>query len=127
MNKENVVKKVWNKNVVLLSLIPVMVLFLAGCASKPKTKTLTIVAEDILWNPSQFEAEVGQEVQITLRNDGALDHNFVSEEMEINILLSPGEVQIVSFVVSEAGTLSYICNIPGHEEAGMVGEIVVGD
>jgi uncharacterized cupredoxin-like copper-binding protein len=31
----------------------------------------------------------------------------------------------VNFTVDHAANIKYICSIPGHEEAGMVGEIII--
>ena len=61
------------------------------------------------------------------RNDGALDHSFVSNELEINVHLSPGEIETFSFILNEVGNYDFICAIPGHEDAGMVGEIVISE
>jgi uncharacterized cupredoxin-like copper-binding protein len=49
----------------------------------------------------------------------------VIDELGVDILLAPGDTEVVSVTVDHAGTIQYICSIPGHEEAGMVGEIVV--
>lgn len=100
-------------------------LFLAGCSGEPPVKSVTLVAEDIHWDIEQISAQLGQTVEVTLRNDGALDHSFVIEQWEISVHLSPGETQVVSFVADSSGTYKYICGIPGHEDAGMVGELVV--
>lgn len=100
-------------------------LFMASCSSTPKTLQVTLVAEDIMWSMNDIDAKVNQPIELTLRNDGALDHDFVIEELGIDVLLHPGDVQIVPFTVDHPGSVKYICSIPGHEEAGMVGEIVV--
>lgn len=89
------------------------------------TKKVTLEAKDIMWNLETIEAKVNQPIEITVRNEGALDHDFVIEELGIDILLSPGDIQVVEFTVDHAGTIAYICNIPGHEEAGMVGQIII--
>lgn len=116
-----------NKRKLTWILLLVFGLIMMACQSTPKTKLVTLIAEDIHWEPALIEAEIGQEIQLTIRNDGALDHSFVSDDFEINLLLSPGEVETLSFVVSEAGTFSFICSIPGHEEAGMSGQIIVAE
>lgn len=40
-----------------------------------------------------------------------------------SVLLAPGETADVIWNFSEAVTLGYACNVPGHLEAGMVGEV----
>ena len=110
-----------------LSLIIVMGLVLIACSTTPPTKNVTLIAEDIVWSTTLIEAQVGQEIQLTIRNDGVLDHNFEVVELAINVLLTPGESQTFSFVISEAGSIDFICSIPGHEEAGMAGIIRISE
>jgi uncharacterized cupredoxin-like copper-binding protein len=108
--------------------IALLLAALAACSSTPQTLEITLSAQDIMWGPETIHAQVGQPIEITLRNDGALDHNFVIEDLGIDILLSPGDIEVVPvFTPDGAGTIRYICNIPGHEEAGMVGEIIVSE
>jgi plastocyanin len=109
----------------LFALIIAVGILLGGCTGDPQPKNIILEAEDIVWNPPLIEAEVGQEITLSINNTGALDHNFVSKQMGFDILVSPGETQSLTFVVNEPGSIEFICDIPGHEEAGMVGEIVV--
>lgn len=116
-----------SKKIVFVSLVLSLATVLSSCASEPKSKDISLTAEDIVWDQNQIEFKVGETINLTLRNDGVLDHTFVAKELDLNVMLSPGEVVELSFVVTEAGSLSYICDIPGHEEAGMVGEFIVSD
>lgn len=100
---------------------------LAACSSTPKPLKFTLVADDIMWSTHEIHAKVNQEVELTIRNDGILDHDFVIEELDIDLLISPGDSKTVTFTIDHAGSIKYICNIPGHEEAGMVGEIIITD
>ena len=111
------------KHTIQLAVLAAFIILLAAC-SVP-TKRVTLVAEDIMWDMETIEARVNQPIEITVRNEGALDHDFVIKELGIDILLSPNDVQIVKITVDHAGTITYICNIPGHEEAGMVGQIII--
>jgi uncharacterized cupredoxin-like copper-binding protein len=111
----------------LINILIFFTLGLASCSIEVEAKAVSLIAEDIVWNQSLIEAQVGQEVQVTIRNDGALDHSFVIDELDINVHLSPGEIDNFSFVLNEAGNYDFICGIPGHEEVGMVGEIVISE
>ncbi len=113
------------KHTIQLVLLAAFAIVLAACSIP--TKKVTLVAEDIVWNLETIEAKVNQPIEITLRNEGVLDHDFVIEDLGVDVLLSPGDVQIVKIMVDHAGTITYICNIPGHEEAGMVGQIIITD
>jgi uncharacterized cupredoxin-like copper-binding protein len=102
-----------------------LVALLAACSSTPKPLKITLVAEDIMWSTHEVHAKVNQPVELTIRNDGALDHDIVIADLDVDILLSPGTTHVVNFTVDHATTIQYICSIPGHEEAGMVGEIII--
>ena len=99
---------------------------LFACATEPDTKEVQLDAEDIVWSQDLIDVEVGQKLQINLSNTGALDHDLVIDELGVDIALAPGESAIIEVVFTEAGTFEYICSVPGHEEAGMVGQIIVG-
>ena len=116
-----------NKRILLVSMVLTFAIVLGGCSSEPKSKDISLRAEDIVWDQDQIEFKVGETINLTLRNDGVLDHTFVAKDLDLNVMLSPGEVVELSFVVTEAGRLSYICDIPGHEEAGMAGEFIVSE
>lgn len=116
-----------DKREILPGLMLILIFLLASCSSEASPREITLVAEDIIWDQTKIDLQVGQTIMLTLRNDGVLDHSFVAKELDLNVLLSPGEVQELSFVVSQAGSLSYICNIPGHEEAGMTGEFIASE
>jgi nitrite reductase (NO-forming) len=100
---------------------------LAGCVQEPQVREITLIAEDIHWSQTVIEAKVGETLEITIRNDGALDHDFVVEELDIHILLSPGQQTTVTIEATEPGIIDFICNIPGHLDAGMEGQIVISE
>jgi nitrite reductase (NO-forming) len=90
-------------------------------------------------NPT-INANVGDEINITVTNGGKSFHAFgitKAEEgfsgiipgTEINSAsnpLKPGEGGTSSFIPAEEGTYYYICTVPGHREQGMEGKIIVG-
>lgn len=109
----------------LFLLLAAIAFTLAACSSEPQTKEIALLAEDIEWSTNLIEAEPGQMIELTITNTGALDHDFVIEELDLDILLTPGQSETVTFIVDEAGIYEYICNIPGHQDAGMVGNLVI--
>lgn len=110
---------------VRIAWLAIVALALAACASTPEPLRVTLAAQDIMWSTHEIQVKVNQPVELTIRNNGALDHNLVIEVLGVDLLLSPGDVEIVNFTVDHAGTIDYLCTIPGHEEAGMVGQIIV--
>ncbi|MGH2348158.1 MAG: cupredoxin domain-containing protein, partial [bacterium] len=59
------------------------------------------------------------QVTFTITNTGAIEHNFVIVETKFEIdATQPGQSKTGTTTL-QPGTYTVICNIPGHEEAGM--------
>ena len=80
---------------------------------------VTITAHDIYFDPSEVHVKAGK-VKFNLPNEGAAEHDFSIDELDVQVNLPAGTTQTVE-VDLPAGTYQYYCNIPGHKEAGMVG------
>jgi glucose/arabinose dehydrogenase/plastocyanin len=88
------------------------------------TEPVVITAVDIAWEPSDVTIPADTDVTIQVPNAGAALHTFVIVDQGIKLEIAPGETQEVS-VNLPAGTYEFICDVPGHAEAGMVGTITV--
>lgn len=117
--------------VVLLSL---SLLLLTGCPRSPRRGPVTsgglatehrVVMGDNFFEPNRIEVPVGEETTLRLPNQGVLVHNIQLDEFDINEDVDPGGEKIVRFTAGRAGTYTFICNIPGHKESGMVGTLEV--
>ncbi len=97
----------------------------AACSGEPAPLEIELIAQDIAWDNTEFTAQVGQQVIITVTNEGVLDHNLVIESLGIDVKLVPGQTEVVEFTAQEPGVIDFICNVPGHLDAGMVGTITV--
>lgn len=90
--------------------------------------------------PDAFQAKVDQELTIHFENVGEVAHNLtvgafpadersVAEQDEEGTFLAKtdtiqsGGTTSVTFVPESTGTFPYWCDVPGHREAGMVGEM----
>jgi glucose/arabinose dehydrogenase/plastocyanin len=96
---------------------------LAEGASAP-AGPVTIEAVDIDWNPNEMTIPADTDVTVTIPNHGVTLHTFVIEALGIKVEMAPGETQEV-IINAPAGTYEYICDVPGHAEAGMVGTLRV--
>ena len=114
------------KTIHLTALLLLLALGLIACSRPPGPLHITLLAEDISWSTDIIAARPGQPIELTIRNQGILDHDFVLDELGVDILLSPGQSETITLIVDEAGRYEFICSIPGHQDAGMVGEIVIG-
>jgi hypothetical protein len=64
-------------------------------------------------------------VTFAVRNDGAVEHNFIIKETNTRLDgLQPGQTKELTATL-QPGTYTFVCDIAGHEEAGMHTSITV--
>ena len=137
-----------------------MVLALGACGNpaqtaKPVTQAtaaeqVTLHGKEFSFSPNTVQLKVGQPVQLTLANDGTVDHDIKSDIPVSNLAYQTadndaaeqadnaaggvfdvdynrGHTAQITFVPSKAGTYQFYCDVAGHKEAGMTGTFVVQD
>lgn len=119
-----------------------VLLTLSGCG--PKTTQLDIELSEFEFNPNAFTVKAGEQVNLNLKNNGALEHNFVilkagyeatapfdrkNKAMIYFEQKVPANKSIsASFrAPKEAGIYEIICSIPGHLEQNMKGTLTVSE
>lgn len=119
-----------------------------GDPKKP-ARTIQITMREIdgkmVFLPSVIEVKKGEQIKLSLRNSGALDHELVVATLEENLKhaiemqknpdmehddpnakrLAPGKTGDIVWHFTRAGEFDFSCLIPGHREAGMTGKIIV--
>jgi nitrite reductase (NO-forming) len=76
--------------------------------------------------PPSIVVRAGQPVELTLRNGGGIPHDFVLTEgvsSPVKIEALAGRTGRGTFTIDTPGTYEFICSVPGHAAAGMVGTI----
>lgn len=64
-------------------------------------------------------------VTFSVRNEGAVEHNFVIQETGQRLDgIQPGQSKTIQ-VTLQSGTYNIVCDIPGHSEAGMTTTMTV--
>lgn len=97
-----------------------------GSASEiPGARPLEVEAVDLGFRPGRLEATAGEAITIELTNTGRVLHDFSIPELGFRIVAGPGETDRGSLVVDEPGEYRFLCTVPGHAEAGMVGVLAV--
>ncbi|MDZ8066525.1 MAG: plastocyanin/azurin family copper-binding protein [Nostoc sp. DedQUE08] len=108
------------------------------------TVSLGNAANDLKFEPNHLEFEVGKRYQLRLNNPSQLKHYFTAKDFADGIWtqkVEAGKVEIKGaihelelkpsaeaewvFVPLKSGTYGLRCTIPGHTEAGMIGEIAI--
>ena len=84
----------------------------------------------MLFLPDRLKFRKGEQVRFQLRNNGAIDHEFVVGTVEEHDdpnakRLKPKTTGEILWQFTKAGTFDFSCLIPGHRQAGMFGTIVV--
>jgi plastocyanin len=124
--KEQIVN---TKSARILILGLVVALALAACGGGGGSSSVDVtlkVDNTFAYAPNTITAKVGQTVNITIDNSGALEHTFLIDELSVNSgPIAAGTKQTVTFTPSKAGTFTFYCNTPGHKEGGMTGTITV--
>lgn len=85
--------------------------------------TLEIHSVDMGFKPTALSVEQPGRYTIKLINDGVIPHDIVFPD-GTKVVANAGETKTVDVDIPAAG-LSFICSIPGHEQAGMKGMITV--
>lgn len=87
-------------------------------------KVLTIKEWAI--TPADFQVEKGKHLVLTIRNDGAVPHNFAIPKLGVRLInIAPGSNRIVELNLDQAGTFNYLCDLPGHDQLGQRGTLSV--
>ncbi|NNF53624.1 MAG: hypothetical protein HKN03_04185, partial [Acidimicrobiales bacterium] len=85
--------------------------------------TIVFTGDEFSFTPMEVQAAPGHYFA-TFTNVGAIKHDITFAD-GTQVVAEPGEVVEFELDVPPEG-LSFICEIPGHADAGMVGEIFTG-
>lgn len=131
---------------VQLFLVGAVVGLIAACGSgdsdgaDPAT-SITVVATEFAFNSSSAKVAAAQDVSITLKNSGVVEHEWAIlkagtsigseaefDESQVLFRLPPvaaGESASNSFNMA-TGSYQIVCTIEGHFAAGMKGTLIAG-
>jgi plastocyanin len=129
------------RNIVILSIFVIGVMLLAACGPGGPEK-ISVTTTDFKFDPTSWTVTAGKQVELTLKNDGVLEHEWViiKKGMQVTIPFddddeekvywemeaAPGETKTETFTApSEAGTYTIVCGTPAHLEQGMTGTLIV--
>ena len=86
---------------------------------------VTVTAGDLWFEPERVEASSGTALNITVRNDGRVFHDFTIDELDLMIDVEAGDSVTAGLPDVEPGTYDFYCSVPGHAQAGMTGTLVI--
>jgi len=88
-------------------------------------ETIEVVAKEWGFEPASIHLHEGEAVNIVLINEGTLEHEVELDAFGFHLHTLPGETVEGGFVPDQTGEFEFACFVPGHYDAGMVGEVVV--
>ena len=86
---------------------------------------IRVVAKEWGFEPSAIHLHEGEAVNIVFVNEGTLEHEVELDAFDFHIHAEAGETVTAGFVPDQTGNFEFACFVPGHYDAGMVGELVV--
>lgn len=124
------------RNLMMTGLVAMLAWFITGCEpgqtcmqaeAQPKEVVVNITAGEGYFDPDVIMVNQGQEVTVEIENVTNTEHTFTIDEFDVDVSLTPGTREEVTFTVTEEGTFEFYCALFGHRDDGMHGELVVGN
>lgn len=97
----------------------------ADTGGAENSATTSVEAFDIGYDKDALTLKPGD--TITFKNTGALEHDFVVDELGISEAAEAGRDEITITIPEDAepGDYEFYCSVPGHKAAGMVGTLTI--
>lgn len=117
------------KKLLLIILIIVIVSIFMFLRSKNSiqgpVKTFIVMGTSFAFNPSTMTVDKGDTVKLIFKDDDG-SHNLIIDGYNVSTkILNQGQEQEVTFVADKKGLFKMYCSLPGHEDNGMVGKLIV--
>jgi uncharacterized cupredoxin-like copper-binding protein len=115
-----------------------------GSANADPTVVIDVSLKNLRFTPDRMEVAAGQTVRINVTNMDGTEHDLfvdglriekVGEAMDgrhagatadmLAVHTMANESGSITFRTEQKGTYRFYCTLPGHEDAGMVGEMTV--
>lgn len=89
------------------------------------SKTIYMEASEYKFIPSTLRIVEGDTVRIIVKNTGKRAHEFKLRGLGVETAVPHGKSVTITVRPGKAGIYEMACNLPGHLEKGMRGELVV--
>lgn len=110
----------------MICVIAVISMIVVACGSGGGAGvSVTVKAQDIKFDVKEIRAKANQPVVVNYVNEGTLEHNFVVKDFNVKESIPAGGKKTITFTPTKIGTFDFVCDVPGHPEAGMIGKLIV--
>jgi nitrite reductase (NO-forming) len=95
-------------------------------AASAATRTINVGGVITAFTPKTINVTAGESVSICLKSNDT-DHDLTISSLGFKVASKAGGPAVCKTLVAPAaaGSHKFICSLPGHEQAGMVGSLVV--
>jgi plastocyanin len=95
--------------------------FIHGTKKVPAGGKLDIELDDFYFDPTYLQAAPGQQVTLTLHNEGQATHTFTIDELGVDVTVYPGRSSKATLTVPADHAVQYHCSF--HVSQGMQGAL----
>lgn len=85
--------------------------------------TFAVVQDNFSFSPSTLQGTAGEQITLTIENDGSSPHTFTIDSENISVTLQPGDQQQVKVTFPKSGSVPFYCEF--HKSMGMTGQLTV--
>ena len=113
----------------LVAAIATAVMVAGPAAARPAstgTVKVTALASGLKFNTKVLRAKAGK-IKLVFTNQSTIQHNvrIESGETELGGTKKITKGTTTAYVTLKKGTYNFYCSVPGHEDAGMKGKLIV--
>lgn len=99
----------------------------AATPGAPAGPAVAVTMFDMRFEPANVTLKAATPFTVTAANKGVVEHNWVAQfdTFTVQVDARPGQTIARTFIAPAPGTYRVVCTVPGHEQVGMVGSLVV--
>jgi plastocyanin len=95
-------------------------------ALAPSQNEVKIVSTEFKFAIPAQRIVAGQPVTLVLDNSQAeSEHAVFFQALGVRVFAQAGEIVRKTIIFDKAGEFAFVCDLPGHREAGMIGKLTV--
>ena len=100
--------------------------YAADRAIDASAQQVEVIGRNVAFEPTEIRIRAGQWTVVEFTNLDPIFHDWEVEGLaNVDAGARPGQTARLRFVIDRPGTYEYLCTVPNHAEAGMVGTLIV--
>jgi uncharacterized cupredoxin-like copper-binding protein len=91
----------------------------------PGAREIRVAADEFSFEPSEIRIRTRERVNIEMDNRGNAFHTLAISKLDFKLRANGGKRARGALTVDEPGRYPFVCDVPGHADAGMRGTLIV--